>query len=174
MDWSKRMISHLTSTVSHSLHMEGQYVCVAWKKKLRAISCYLACYSVFGESTLNFRSFARYGAICNIACYIALKYHSVSAISNIARYLFVGLGVELASIWWGCGVNNIWRKSRFLNMTNHTEKKLCVSLYPLFFLKFFIFWAIFKYSALLACYSVYNAWRRARLKKISHYFFHTV
>jgi hypothetical protein len=40
---------------------------------------------------LNFYNFARYGAICKIACYIALKHHSVGAILNIARYFSVVL-----------------------------------------------------------------------------------
>jgi hypothetical protein len=40
---------------------------------------------------LNFHNFARHGAIEKIACYIALKHHSVSTISNIAHYFFIVL-----------------------------------------------------------------------------------
>jgi hypothetical protein len=56
----------------------------------------IARYNVLGDSTLNVCNFSRYGAICKIACYIVLKHHSISAISNIARYFFR---------WIGCGVS---------------------------------------------------------------------
>jgi hypothetical protein len=45
---------------------------------------------------LKFCNFARYDAIWKIACYIVLKHHSVSVISNIACYFLH---------WAGCGVS---------------------------------------------------------------------
>lgn len=67
----------------------------------------IARYSLFGESSQNFRNFTRYGVISKTTYYITLKHHSVSAISNIACYFFVG-GYEVSEhIMW------VWSKQTY-------------------------------------------------------------
>jgi hypothetical protein len=48
--------------------------------KIARYSSLIARYSISRGYMLNFSNFARRGAICEIACYIALKLHSVSAL----------------------------------------------------------------------------------------------
>lgn len=60
------------------------------------ISPLKARYSISRGSTLS--NFARCGAICETACYIALKLHSVSALFFSGKLLSLFRGDELQSV----------------------------------------------------------------------------
>ena len=56
------------------------------EKKIARYSALIARYSISRGSMLTFTNFARYGAIYEIARYIALKRHSVSALIFCPTY----------------------------------------------------------------------------------------